>query len=83
MANADPYGLPQGATVTTGQLVLTIARNADGGAKCFDTLVKAHMAHFISFLWQVMLKTAGFGHFQGRVQRSREADGAPALQYDL
>ncbi|CAK9117994.1 unnamed protein product [Durusdinium trenchii] len=40
--NADPYGLPQGATTTTGQLVLEIAeKTGDGGAKCFDTLVKA------------------------------------------
>ena len=38
--NADPYGLPEGATTTTGQLVLAIAQSSDGGMKCFDTLVK-------------------------------------------
>ncbi|CAL1164202.1 unnamed protein product [Cladocopium goreaui] len=38
--NADPYGMPQGATTTTGQLVLEIAQASDGGIKTFETLVK-------------------------------------------
>ncbi|CAE6970945.1 FACE1 [Symbiodinium natans] len=39
--NADPYGLPEGGTTTTGQLVLSVAQSgSDQGLKCFDTLVK-------------------------------------------
>ncbi|CAE7644044.1 FACE1 [Symbiodinium pilosum] len=39
--NADPYGLPEGGTTTTGQLVLTVAQSgSDNGLKCFETLVK-------------------------------------------
>ncbi|CAE7899557.1 FACE1 [Symbiodinium necroappetens] len=40
--NADPFGLPDGGTTTTGQLVMSIAQSgSDNGLKCFETLVKA------------------------------------------
>mmetsp|Transcript_48891 Transcript_48891/g.91621 ORF Transcript_48891/g.91621 Transcript_48891/m.91621 type:complete len:207 (-) Transcript_48891:111-731(-) len=39
--NADPYGLPEGGTVTTGQLVISVAQTGtDNGFKCLETLTK-------------------------------------------